>query len=284
MKKINAFFICSILAALFFTACASKPKVLSSKSSKHITVQQTSEGVYIDVHKEKSEDITQVQLIDETNGNGATISMENETAVNFFWPFATSGETYTIHAYLTGKKAKSEETVTFKTDSVATCITNYDDAYLKTKLVLIATENQRVVKLNTSKEALLSVLGPTASLNAKITVDVFSGKHFNASTNDYERIGTFSKDILNLKDLDRLANGYDIISTAGDFGYTPADLNKKLSSKPTYFARACVSFNLTEDDSAAVKYTTKHIYTNDTIYTPIAETDVPKTPVSDNAK
>ena len=108
MKKIQSLSLSLLLGAILcgaiFTGCASKPKVLSSKSSKHVTVQQTSVGVYIDVHKEKGEDITKVILIDDPNGNGATVTFENATSVNFLWPYAESGKTYTIHANLYNSK------------------------------------------------------------------------------------------------------------------------------------------------------------------------------------
>lgn len=275
MKKLFNLPVFLILIALFFTGCASKPKVLSSKSSKHVTVEQTNMGVYIVVHKESSEDIKQIQLIDSEHGNGAIINMEKNNSVEFMWPYADSGKTYTIKAYLTGNKANSTETVTFKTDSVSTNITDYNADYLNTKLVLIATGNKRVVKLNTTKEALLSCLGPTATFNAKVTVDIFSGKHFYAEDSESTYIGSFSKQLLNVVDLNKLVEGYDIISTSPQFGLTPEKINDQLSQQPTYFARACVAFKLSEKDSADVTYTTKYIYTNDTVYTPIDKADLP---------
>ena len=175
---ISTVVIISIITSVF-TGCASKPKVLSSKSSKHITVQQTNMGVYILAHKEKSEDIKTIQLSDAENGNGATIDMSENTSVSFLWPFAESGKSYTLNAYLRGDRSKSKETVSFKTDSVSTTITKYNDEYLNSKLVLIASGSKRTVKLNTSKEALLSVLGATNLAYSNVTVDIFSGKHYN---------------------------------------------------------------------------------------------------------
>lgn len=273
-----------VFSVSLFTSCASKPKIISSKSSKHVTVQQTVEGVYIDVHKEKGEDITKVQLFDDQNGNGATVTFENSTSVNFLWPYADSGKTYTIRAILlSGKKQKGEETVTFTTESVSKNIIDYTSDYTDSKLVLIATKNSRTVKLKSTKEALLSILGPTTTLNAKVNVDIYSGRHAGgAGPNDSEYIGSFTKDILNVADFKKLLDGYDIISISGAFGYTPSELNKKLSSNKTYFARACVIYNLTADDNASVKYMTKYLYTNDTIYTPIAEDDLPESLVGSN--
>ena len=282
MKKIQSLSLSLLLGAILcsaiFTGCASKPKVLSSKSSKHVTVQQTSVGVYIDVHKEKGEDITKVILIDDPNGNGATVTFENATSVNFLWPYAESGKTYTIHANLyNAKKFKSEETVTFTTDAVSQNIVNYTEDYTNSRLVLVAAKNTRTVMLKTTKEALLSILGPTTTLNAKVNVDIYSGKHSgDATPNDSEYIGSFTKDILNVADFKKLLDGYDIMSISGAFGYTPSELNKKLAANKTYFARACVIYNLSADDNASVKYMTRYLYTNDTIYTPIAEEDLPE--------
>ena len=273
-----------ILTTSLFVSCASKPKVISSKSSKHVTVQQTAQGVYIDVHKDKSEDITDVILVDEPNGNGASVAFGNATSVNFLWPYADSGETYTIYANLySGSKFKAEEKVTFTTEGVSKNIVDYTTDYTDSRLVLVAAKNTRTVMLKTTKEALLSILGPTTTLNAKVNVDIFSGKHAaDATPNDSEYIGSFTKDLLNAADLKKLLDGYDIISLAGSFGYTPSELNKKLSSNKTYFARACVIYNLTDKDNAAVKYMTKYIYTNDTIYTPIAESDLPAPVITTN--
>ena len=77
-------------------------------------------------------------------------------------------------------------------------------------------------------------------------------------------------------------DGYDIMSISGAFGYTPSELNKKLAANKTYFARACVIYNLSADDNASVKYMTRYLYTNDTIYTPIAEADLPESLVGNN--
>ena len=282
-KSISLSFILGATLVLL-ASCASKPKVISSKSSKHVTVQQTAQGVYIDVHKDKSEDITDVILIDEPNGNGASVAFDKATAVNFLWPYADSGETYTIHANLySGNKFKSEETVTFTTEGVSKNIVDYTTEYTDSRLVLVAAKNTRTVMLKSTKEALLSILGPTTTLNAKINIDIYSGKHSgDATPNDSEYIGSFTKDLLNAADLKKLLDGYDIISIAGSFGYTPVELNKKLSSNKTYYARACVIYNLTDKDNASVKYMTKYIYTNDTIYTPIAEEDLPAPVVTTN--
>lgn len=260
------------IMSLISTGCASKPKVLSSKSSKHLTVQQTNMGVYIVAHKEKSEDIKTIQLTDSENG--ATIDMSEATSVTFLWPFAESGKTYTINAYLRGDRTKSKETVTFKTDSVSTTITKYNDEYLNSKLVLIASGTKRMVKLNTSKEALLSVLGATNVAYSKVTVDIFSGRHFNTDEMEATYIGTFSIPLLNAGDIKKLTDGYDIISIASNFNITSSQLNSRLAQNPTYFARAYVSFNLADDSSAAVAYTTKYIYSNDTVYTPVGDKDL----------
>ena len=229
-------------------------------------------------------------MIDEPNGNGATVTFENATSVNFLWPYAESGKTYTIHASLyNGKKFKTEETVNFTTEALSQNIVNYTEDYTNSRLVLVAAKNTRTVMLKTTKEALLSILGPTTTLNAKVNVDIYSGKHAGgAGPNESEYIGSFTKDILNVADFKKLLDGYDIISIAGAFGYTPSELNKKLSSNKTYYARACVIYNLSADDNASVKYMTKYLYTNDTIYTPIAEADLPESLVgsttSDDAK
>ncbi|MCR5764814.1 MAG: hypothetical protein K6G09_02430 [Treponema sp.] len=97
--KISVMLIAFVLSAAIFAACASKPKVLSSKSSKHITVQQTNMGVYIVAHREKSEDIKTIQLTDSENG--ATIDLSDSTSVTFLWPFAESGKSYTLNAIRT---------------------------------------------------------------------------------------------------------------------------------------------------------------------------------------
>ena len=275
MKRLYKLSTILLLALVLFSGCASKRKVLSSKSSKHVTVQQTNEGVYIVVHKEKSEDITKVQLIDAENGNGAIIDLSQETSVEFLWPFAETGKTYTVTANLTGLRTKLQESVTFKTDSVSTCVTQYNDAYLSTKLSLIASDVKRIVKLRTSKEALISVLGPTATLDAKIQIEVYSGKHFNTDERESTLVCTITKDIVNLADVQKLIDGYDIIGTASTLGISSADINNKLSAKPTYYARACVSYNLASTEAKNVIYTTKYIYSNDTVYTPIAVTDLP---------
>jgi len=274
MKNAVKIFVLLVAFSAIFVACASKPKVISSKSSRHITVQQTNMGVYILAHKDKSEDIKKIQLTDAEYGNGATIDMSENNSVSFLWPFAESGKSYTINAYLTGDRNKTKESVSFKTDSVSTTITNYNDDYLNSKLVLIATGTKRTVKLNTSKEALLSVLGATATAYSKVTVDIFSGKHYNTDELDATYIGSFSTPLLNAVDLKKLTDGYDIISIASSFDLTSSQLNSRLSQNPTYFARAYVGFNLADDSSTAVTYTTKYIYSNDTVYTPIGEKDL----------
>ena len=81
--------------------------------------------------------------------------------------------------------------------------------------------------------------------------------------------------------IQKYTQGIDIIEDSYRFGLTPSELNARLSKRKTYFAVATVSFTI-PDYPDGIRFTAKGVYSNDTIYTPLAKNEIPA-PKTENA-
>ena len=144
-----------------------------------------------------------------------------------------------------------------------------NDEDFSPKLILIASGNQRLVKFEIDKNALLPDVDTKNIKAAQITIDIYSGRK-PAGGKDGTPVATVSFDLL--KDADKLIKGYDLMANAKSLKTTAADLNKAFSATRYYYAKG--SFEATVKESKTVTKT-KTIYSNDTVYTPLE--DVPET-------
>jgi len=265
MKKTSFAIIAVFLCSLLFFSCGSKEKITSSVSNKHITVQQTTLGIKILLNKTTSEDIYKIDVVDSESGSYASADFGTKTEVSFYWPYADKAKTYTLIAKLFGNDAYAEEEVTFTVENECTSIVAYTEEYLNAKLNLIADGDKRLVKIHATENDLTSAVKDAPVESAIFAVEVFSGsKRAEAKASS---VATIKKDISG-GELKALIEGYDIISQASDFGMTSEEMNSLLCKNTTYFAKASIQFSL--KDSKDVIFGTKLIYSNDTIYTPLA--------------
>lgn len=264
-------------AALAFIGCGSTDTdetVINTVEANHITVNVTKSNVKITLSKLEGEEIDTIDVVDEQNGTLTSVAM-TEPQVTFLWPFAEAGKEYTLTAKINAKNNYQEETVTFKVENDMTALINYSEEYETSVISLIAKSNQRLIKMDIPYNTISSAFDSAKIENAKLIISLYSGKHYKAAVSDSALAGQKILDFSNKSVLDPFKNGYDVIANASDFGLTPSQLNSKLSSKLTYFAVAQVQFTL-PDTPAGIIFTAKGIYSNDTIYTPIAENDLPQ--------
>lgn len=276
MKALKKLFILSLMAACtaVFFSCGTNDTVTSSLSSDHMTVQQIKSGVKIVIKKEASEDINIVKVVDVDGGTTATVDLGTKLTESFIWPFAEKGKEYTLCAKLIGKKSYAEEFVTFTVENECASAVAYSQAYNDSKLILIADGPERRVMLESSKKTLKDVFGASKVKNANLVIDVYPGK--KADDLRVDPIATLNKPLDEKTDLQEIFDGYDLIANAGLFKLTPAEMNKRLSAKPVYHARATVLFTLDGKYPKDVQFSTQSIDSNDTIYTPIAAEDLPQ--------
>lgn len=279
MNKLKRSLLTLIISAvaLALAGCGSTntdETVINTVEANHITVNVTKSNVKITLSKLEDEEIDTIDVADEKNGTLTSVAM-TEPQVTFIWPFAEAGKEYTLTAKINAKDNYQEETVTFKVENEMSSLINYSEDYETSVISLIAKSNQRLIKIDTAYNTIASAFDKAKIENAKLIISLYSGKHYKSSAKDSVLAGQMIKDFSNKSVLDPFKNGFDVISNAADLGLTPSALNQTLSSKLTYFAVAQVQFTL-PDSPAGVTFTAKGIYSNDTIYTPIAEADLPQ--------
>ena len=270
MKKSNLIFAAIIsFAAIALTSCGkTADTVTSSFTEGHITVQQTTSGIRLVIKKTADEDIKKVTVVDAEEGHSASSSFGNALSTSFAWPFVEKGKEYTLNAQLFGDEAYSEETVTFKVDNDCSSILKYTDAYLNSKMKLIADGDKRLVKLETTKDNLTSILAGKNIGEYSLKISVYSGSRKDISPQNLVGISnlttTMSDDVMKIL----TGEGYDLIAKASDFGHTDRSIDAEFCKNQKYFGSAIIYFTL-KDGEENIEYGTKPIYTNDTIYTPV---------------
>ncbi len=142
-----------------------------------------------------------------------------------------------------------------------------NDEDFSPKLILIASGNQRLVKFDIDKNAILPDVDTKNIKSAKIKIDFYSGRKPTDGSKENAPVASITFDLL--KDADKLINGYDLIANAKALKTTAADLNKAFSEARYYYAKGSFEASVKEGTK------TKTIYSNDTVYTPLE--DVPET-------
>lgn len=278
MNKLKSFTVAALLstAALLFFGCGSTDAddtVLSTVEANHIRVDVTKSNVKITLTKLEGEEIDTIDVAEVPNGSLTTVAM-TEPTVSFIWPFAEPGKEYTLTAKIYAKDNYQEETVSFKTENDISSIIKYSEDYDYSVISLIAKSNQRLLKIDASFDTISSIISKASPQNTKLLISVYSGKHYKASEKDAVLVGTIQRDFTKAS-LEPYTSGLDIIEKSYLFSLSPSQMNSKLSSKMTYFALATVQFTL-PDTPQGIVFTAKGIYSNDTIYTPIAAKDLPE--------
>ena len=270
-KHILALSIIFISAISF--SCASKGTVTSSVSSDHLTVEQTTTGIYIVLEKAADEDIQKIELTDDA-GSYACVPMDSKKNVSFPWPFAEYKKSYTITALLSGIHSSSKESVSFTVENDVAPAISYTDDYLNSKLSLNAVGNERLLRFYTTSDKLSSAFGKSKVKSSILNLNVFSGSRFNDS-DSATLVADWDINLANNNTFETITKGYDLIKNAQRFGVSPSALNEALKKNETYFAKAAVSFALAGSYPAGLEFHTAPIFTNDTVYTALDADEIP---------
>lgn len=254
------------------TEAAVDETIISTVEANHIRVDVTKSNVKITLTKSEDEDIEKIDVVETPFGSISSIPMTQNT-VSFIWPFAEADKEYKLCAKIYGSNSVSEEYVTFKTTADMTSLISYSEDYEYSVISLIAKGNQRLLKIDASYDTINSVIRKANAENTKLLVSVYSGKHYKADAKDAKLIGTITHKFESAA-LNAYKNGMDIISQAGKFNISASQMNSELSAKQTYFAIVTVQFTLPNMPEGSV-FTAKGIFSNDTIYTPVAKNDLP---------
>ena len=288
MKKINKLLTASLIlcGAFIFSACEStdvNEEVTSSVSEKHITVDQTKSTVRITLKKEANEEIDYIDVIDMESGALAHSPMTT-SPVTFVWPFAEKDKEYTLCAQINGKNY-SEEFVTFKVTGDVTSDIKESKKFDEADIILIAKGNERLVKFETTKSDFTSILKKVPS-DAQFTLQIYSGLHFKAKPSDSTLVAQIRKPASDSALFKELMDGYDIIAKSAYFSLSKRKMNSLLSAGKTYFAAARILYAPKGDNYPdGFKFGSPALYSNDTIYTPIDESELPEDTADDaNAK
>lgn len=280
MNKFKCCLLSLLVSAMVFAlaGCGStdvEETIISTVEANHISVNVTNANVKITLSKLAGEEIDVIKIIDEKNGHITSVQM-SEPQVTFIWPFAEAGKEYTLTAQINAKDNYQEETVTFKVENEMESLINISEDYVNSVISLIAKSNQRLIKIDTPYSTISTVFEKAKIENPKLIISLYSGKHYKSTAKDSVLVGSLTGDFKNKSILDPYKNGFDVIANASAMGLTPALVNEKLSAKQTYFAVAQVQFSL-PGSPAGVVHTANGFYSNDTIYTPIDEKDLPET-------
>lgn len=277
MKRFHKILVTSFIFAglLCLAGCGSTDSdetVISSVEAKHIRVDVTKSNVKVTLTKAEGEDVQKIDVIETPDGSTTSVTM-NQNEVSFIWPFAEGGKEYTLCARIYGSKT-SEEYVSFKIEDEFKPIVNYSDAYKASMISLIAKGNKRYLTIETPYETFSSFVSKAKATDVDFVLSIYSGKHYKASASDSELVGTVVTSFNGKSLIQKYTNGIDIIEDSFRFDLTPAEINAKLSKRKTYFALATVSFRL-PDYPENIRFTAKGVYSNDTIYTPLAKNEIP---------
>lgn len=274
LKVITVSVLLASLTAL--TGCGSKPTedepIISTVSANHITVNLSNSKVAVILNKTADEDVSKILVENTMDESLVTVNMTEEKA-SFIWPFAEEGKEYVLCAKVINSKDETtaKEYVSFKVEGTPAVKIN-NEAFDNSTLVLVAKGNKRIVRFNTTQDALKAVTSALETNASKLKIDIYSGKHYNTDISEATKVATLEKEVSNKTDLEEVFEGYDLIEKASVFELTPTEMNAALSKAKTYFAVATVDFTL--GDNKDITFSSKTLYSNDTIYTPIRQRDL----------
>lgn len=290
MKKLLNSVFAILLIALSYTliSCGSTTTpvdepVISTVEANHIRVDLTKSTVKITLSKTAEENIKKIDVLEVPFASVCSVNM-TKNKVSFIWPFAEKDKEYTLCAKFEVNGKTQEEYVSFKThgDVVSQVTTPKDDN--NNALSLVAKSNQRFLKCEAPFDSISSLLKNVKAENAKLLISLYSGKHYQTTQKDAVLVGT-SKTDFNKNSLSAYTSGegLDIIKSSQRFGMNAKQLNAALSKNLTYFAQATVQFTLPEYQDS-ILFTAKGIFSNDTIYTPVSESELANNEAAANAK
>lgn len=143
-------------------------------------------------------------------------------------------------------------------------ISEIDDEAFTSKIVLVASGSQRLVKFEMPDNQILPDVDPKAIQAASLNLEIFSGRKPKDGKNADSPVCSLSFDLV--KDADKLLNGFDLMAAEKETKLSAEKMNEALSKNQYYYAKG--NFEATVKDGKV--YTkTKTLYSNDTVYTPL---------------
>jgi predicted small lipoprotein YifL len=132
------------------------------------------------------------------------------------------------------------------------------------RFVLIASGDARLVKIDLPDNKILPDTELKALKSASLDLSIYSGRKPKDGAADGTPVVKVSFDLL--KDSDKFIKGYDLMSAEKDTKVSAADLNKALSANQYYYAKGEVIATTGSKETKKII-----IFSNDTVYTPVAE-------------
>lgn len=145
-------------------------------------------------------------------------------------------------------------------------ISELDDEAFKSKIILVASGSQRLVKFEMPDNQILPDVDAKAIQAASLNLEIYSGRKPKSGGKDGTPVVTLSFDLV--KEADKLINGFDLMTAEKITKVSAEKLNEALSKNQYYYAKG--SFEATaKQDKLVTK--TKTLYSNDTVYTPLQD-------------
>ncbi len=141
-----------------------------------------------------------------------------------------------------------------------------DSDSFTSKIVLIASGPQRLVKFEMPDNQLLPDTDTKAIKAASLTLSFYSGEKPEEGEKEGTPVAVKSFDLL--KESDKLIKGYDLMSNEKDLKISAQDLNAAFSKNQYYYAKGVFEATVKEGSTVTKTIT---IFSNNTVYTPLSE-------------
>lgn len=141
-----------------------------------------------------------------------------------------------------------------------------DDESFTSRIVLIASGSERLVKFEIVNDELVPGIDKKNIKSASLEVSIYSGRRPAKGAKEGTPVVTMKFDLL--KDADKLLKGYDLMANAKTLKTTAKDLNSKLSADQYYYAKGNFEASVKEGKTVTKA---KTLFSNDTIYTPLQD-------------
>lgn len=134
------------------------------------------------------------------------------------------------------------------------------------RLILIASGSERLVKFEMPDNKLLPDTDAKAIKAATMNLSIYSGRRPLDGKADGTPVVTIKFDLL--KNADKLVKGYDLMANEKELKVSAKQINEALSKNQYYYAKGEFEATVKEDKTVTKAIT---LYSNDTVYTPLAE-------------
>ena len=143
-------------------------------------------------------------------------------------------------------------------------ISELDDEAFTSRIILIATGDQRLIKFEMPDNQILPDVDSKAIQAASLKLSVYSGRKPKEGAADGTPVLTLNFDLL--KDADKLTKGFDLMTAEKETKLSAEKLNESLAKNQYYYAKGEFEATVKQDK---LETKIKTLYSNDTVYTPL---------------